>query len=206
MAGKLGIGFGIILIIIGIFLFNFTKTTFFSVQDFTNRFGNQGPLIELSDTSDPNFDVNNVVGGKVAFTIPVCDEERGIRDITVAIDNRIIAFESCNEIRAAQVTQLFEIDPSFLSLPIEVSGADSISYFIKVDCVSNNDCIDPIRRTNFICDIADYTCKAPGLQQDTQIPISEKPQEEKTNFLPLIIIGIGILAFIFRDKLFGRKV
>lgn len=204
-----------VLIGIGIFLYLFShpEISLFSIQDFKEKYG---PLIELSDTSDPNFGVNNVIGGIVTFSVPACYPEDSTAPTTRVILNGIQIASGSSPQTCEQdifgggtgdpdetitITETFEIDSSFLSLPLIVSGADTISYYIKVGCTYGSDCIDPIRGLAFVCDLSDYKCKNPSLVQEGYIA-PDKPEDEKTfNFVPLIIIGLILAAL----GLFGGK-
>lgn len=210
----------IILLVLGVViaLIFVKQTEIFSVQDFEEKFGEIGPLIEITE-DNPLFDISKVVGGRVTFSVPQCYPEDVEPPITsVLINGRIIASgspestcealvfrgESADLSKFTSLTQIFEIDPSFLTPQINVQGADSIVYFMRVECASNNDCVDQIRRTSFSCDAVDFTCKLP---ENVEVPVtssSVKVQEDSKgfSFIPIILIILALVGgfFLLRKK------
>ncbi len=215
MADNKNLVFVIILTVAGFFLFQKFALPF-SVQDFEAQFGDKGPLLEITK-DNPLFDSSMIVGGRVSFSVPSCFTEDTIPPTTtVSINNKVIASSgpstTCESLISQGeegdpteqdiVTGLFEIDPSLLQPTINLRGADSIIYFMRVECNSNNDCIDPIRQTTFLCDMVDYTCKLPD---DVSINISTMPSKDSdlsSLAIPILVLIAAIVGGFF---LFGGR-
>lgn len=148
-----------------------------------------GPLIETK-IGDQKLDRMNVIGGRVKITAPLCVPEGSSRTKEVRINNYLIASSSprmtCEQytfnnnldyerLTTKQKQEIlllnqstediyFEIDPSYLIFGVAVTGSfDSISFFQRVQCTSDENCFDEVRRTKFKCDLTDNTCKHPDL-------------------------------------------